>query len=116
MNWIPIESAPKNIPLLLRYFKNGKSWRTRVTGAYVVTQAKALPLYKFERVEGAYNNGVPSTFYRTDSTGYNSDWVVTLSEFVMWVDHLDRLIVDMSSYKEGKNKPCHWLPMPPDPE
>lgn len=87
----PIDSAPKDgTPILLRYIKNGKNGRTRVSGVAVWTEARYLP-----------------PFFADWDTEKNHQYGDE------WYDHLDRLICNMRS-PSRKNIPTHWLPLPPE--
>jgi len=108
--WKPIESAPKNEPILIRYLKKGKSSRSQVWNEWIVTQAVGKKL--FLHFDSNPMNHYHNRFYSVSDLGYNSDWTVTPTEYVEWVDGLDRLIVNTSSQKIV-NQVTHWMPIPP---
>lgn len=107
--WRTIDSAPKNEPILIRYLKKGKSSRTHVCDEWIVTQAIAKPL--FLHVHSNPMNRNHDSFYSVMNNGYNFDWTATPTDFVEWVDGLDRLIVNTSS-KKIVNQVTHWMPIP----
>jgi hypothetical protein len=102
--WQPIETAPKNEPILIRYLKKGKSSRTHVCNKWIVTQAIAKPLFLhiYKNYNAYVNTDVP----------WDDELTVTPTDFVEWVDGLDRLIVNTSSQKIV-NQVTHWMPIPP---
>ena len=106
-SWLPIDTAPPNTPILIKYYKGGKNSRTRVTKKWIVTQAKAVPLYlhELDRPEN------PLSDYSTSSIPWSDSWKVTPSEYFAWVDGLDRLIVNTSS-KVQKNVVEFWQHLP----
>lgn len=112
--WQPIESAPKNEPILIRYLKKGKSSRSQVWNEWIVTQAigKKLFLHSYE-INNDINQHTYNSYRDTDEPWSDEDaWTVTPTEYVEWVDGLDRLIVNTSSQKIV-NQVTHWMPIPP---
>lgn len=93
MDWQPIATAPRDgTHILIRYYKKGKGWRTRVSREWIVTEA----FY------------VPPRFY---------DWDKEKKHPVSgkWLDALQRLICDEGAAKSSSIV-AYWMPMPPEPK
>lgn len=118
MKWQPIESAPRNKQILIRYQK-GKGRRQRPDGEWVVTQAKAIPLIKYVKMGFDFGTGEikeQCIYYVTDGYEYflNNGFQMEPCECVKWYDHLDRLICDTSA-KKIVNLVEWWMELPEEP-
>lgn len=107
-DWQLIETAPLNQPILILYYKGGKGSRTRVSGEWVITQARGAPVYR--HMSNTWNE----PYYRTANEPWDN-CTCEPTNYVEWSDHLDRLIVNTSS-KVIKNKVAYWMPLPDFPE
>lgn len=107
-SWRPIDTCPTDTPVLLRYLKKGKSSRTLVSNVAVVTEATARTLY--QHVHKSHDpNSKP--IYRKHDRPWSDNYTVVKSPYVLWEDHLERLICDTSA-KKPVNVPLGWLPIP----
>jgi len=113
--WQPIETAPENEYILIRYYKGGKSYRTKVTKEYIITQAKANPIYEHAEPLNINNIFNQCRYFTTSPEPWNAEHITVKTDFVEWVDGLHRLITNTSS-KVQKNYVTHWMPLPEPPE
>jgi hypothetical protein len=113
--WQPIETAPENEYILIRYYKGGKSYGTKVTKEYIVTQAKAKPIYEHSEPLNINNIFNFRRYLTTSPEPWNAEHITVKTDFVEWVDGLHRLITNTSS-KVQKNYVTHWMPLPEPPE
>jgi len=98
MTWQPIDTVPENTPVIIRYFKGGKNWRTTVTDVPIITQA-TLKVSKTIKYMGVDPN--------TNQQIFDKDYVQK-----EWIDGLGRLIVTLDC-KNPKNFVTDWMPIPP---
>lgn len=108
MKWKTIDSAPKNKNILIRYYKGRKGSRSRVDGEWVVTQAHMVPLFQVTNSTYLIPENALNWYVENGHTTKPTD-------FVLWLDHLDRLICDTSS-KKIVNLVEWWMELPEDPD
>jgi len=101
--WQPIETAPLDTPILILYFKGGKTSRTRVCKRWVITEAIGAMLYEHVTWRG-------SLYYSSSLLGWDGVSEGAPTKYVEWSDHLERLIVNTSS-KVQKNIVKYWKPI-----
>jgi hypothetical protein len=95
--WQPADTVPPNELVLIRYYKGGSSYRTRVSGAYIIIEAKYIP-------------PLPAPWW--NPVQYKCECPFDGDE---WVDALGRLLVSCKT-KNPKNYVTHWMPKPTEPE
>jgi hypothetical protein len=100
MTWQPIETAPENTPILIRYYKGGKNWRTRVSDVPIITQAELTV-----RTGIKFMGNDPVTKQQIFDQNY---------VYRSWYDGLARLITECDT-KNPKNFVTHWMPLPEEP-
>ena len=94
--WIPIETAPKNKKIIVRY-KN-------VLGKDRTVFAKYLDKFTEEATEGT---DCETDYCEDDDTYYCKEG---------WVELIDNWDDFSSVYFDSQNVPTHWMPLPSAPE